>query len=229
MAKPLDLEEQEQLDQFKHFWNTYGTLITWVVVLAAGAYLAWNGWQYWQRGQAAQAAALHDRIERGALAGDMALVERALADMQDKFAGTAYAQQSGLLAAKALHDKGNADAARAALAWVADHAVDPGYRMVAKLRLAAILLEAKSYDEALQRLAGETPKEFAALAADRRGDIYLAQGKREEAKAEYRKAWAAFEPQSDYRRLVEVKLNAVGVDPQTLAPQAGAAAAKSTS
>jgi predicted negative regulator of RcsB-dependent stress response len=228
MAKPLDLEEQEQLDQFKHFWNTYGTLITWVVLIVAGAFMAWNGWQYWQRGKAAQAAALHDQIERSAQAGDVARVERALADMKDRFAGTAYAQQSGLLAAKMLYDKGNVDAARAALSWVADNAVDPGYRMVARLRLAAVLLEARSYDEALKLLAGEVPREFEALAADRRGDILLAQGKREEAKAEYQKAWTAFEPFSDYRRLVEIKLNAVGVDPKTLAPQAGAAAVKST-
>jgi predicted negative regulator of RcsB-dependent stress response len=216
MASHLDLEEQEQLDQLKHFWNTYGTLITWVVILVAGAFVAWNGWQYLQRSKAAQASALYDELERGAQAGDMARVERALADMKDKFAGTAYAQQAGLLAAKALDGKGKADAARAALAWVADNAVDPGYRMIARLRLAAVLLQAKSYDEALKQLAGDVPKEFEGLVADRRGDIHLAQGKRDEAKAEYQKAWSAFEPGSDYRRLVEIKLNAVGVDPASL-------------
>jgi predicted negative regulator of RcsB-dependent stress response len=144
--------------------------------------------------------------------------------MKDKFAGTAYAQQAGLLAARALNDKGNAEASRAALAWVSEHAVDPGYQAVAKLRLAGELLEAKQYDEALKALAGEVPKEFEALAADRKGDIYLTQGKREEAKAEYLKALAAFEPGADYRRLVEIKLNAVGVDPKSLAPAAGGAA-----
>jgi predicted negative regulator of RcsB-dependent stress response len=29
MAKHLDLEEQEQLDEIKHFWKEYGNLITW--------------------------------------------------------------------------------------------------------------------------------------------------------------------------------------------------------
>src|SRR6478735_7731123 len=107
MATHLDLEEQEQLDQLKHFWNTYGTLITWVVLLAAGAFVAWNGWQYFQRTKAVQASALYDEVERSAQAGDTARTERALADMKDKFAGTAYAQQAGLLAAKTLYEKGN--------------------------------------------------------------------------------------------------------------------------
>ncbi|MBT2321463.1 tetratricopeptide repeat protein [Variovorax paradoxus] len=224
MATQLDLEEQEQLDQLKHFWNTYGTLITWVVLLAAGAFMAWNGWQYFQRDKAARASVLYDEIERSAQAGDVARIERALADMKDKFAGTAYAQQAGLLAAKTLNEKGNADASRAALAWVAEHAVDPGYQAVARLRLAAELLEAKSYDEALKQLSGNVPKEFEALVADRKGDIHLAQGKRDEAKAEYQKAWAAFGPGTDYRRLVEIKLNAVGVDPKSLAPAAAGTA-----
>ncbi len=229
MATPLDLEEQEQLDQLKHFWTTYGSLITWIVLIAAAAFMAWNGWQYLQRTKAAQAAALYDELERGAQAGDTARIERALADMKEKFAGTAYAQQAGLLAAKTLHEKGNDEASRAALAWVADKAVDPGYQAIAKLRLSAELLDSKAYDDALKQLSGSMPKEFEPLAADRKGDIYLAQGKREEAKTEYRKAWTGFEGRSDYRRLIEIKLNAVGVDPKTLAPTITVTPAKTTS
>ena len=64
--------------------------------------------------------------------------------------------------------------------------------------------------------------------ADRKGDICMAQGKREEAKAEYQKAWTTVDPRSDYRRLVEIKLNAVGVDPQTLKTADTAPVAKNT-
>lgn len=218
MATHLDLEEQEQLDQLKHFWNTYGTLITWAVLLVAGAFVAWNGWQYFQRNKAVQAAALYDEVERTTQAGDVERIQRVLADMKDRFANTAYAQQAGLLVAKTLFEKGNAEGSRSALEWVAQNAVDPGYKAVAKLRLAGELLDSKSYDEALKQLDGSVPKEFEPLVADRKGDIYLAQGKRAEAQAEYRKAWTGLGPTSDYRRLVEIKLNAVGVDPKSLAP-----------
>ncbi|RZL56133.1 MAG: tetratricopeptide repeat protein [Variovorax sp.] len=217
MATHLDLEEQEQLDQLKHFWNTYGTLITWIVLLAAGAFMAWNGWQYFQRSKAAQASALYDEIERSAQAGDAERIERALGVMKDKFARTAYAQQAGLLAAKTLREKEKGDASRAALDWVAQNAVDPGYQAIARLRLAAELLDTKAYDEALKQLASPAPKEFEPLFADRKGDIYMAQGKRDEARAEYQKAWSGLEARTDYRRLVEIKLNAVGVDTRSLA------------
>ena len=213
MAKHLDLEEQEQLDELKHFWKQYGNLITWALIVVLGAFAAWNGYQYWQRSQAAQASVMYDEIARAVQSGETARIDRSLADMKDRFGRTTYAQQAGLLAAKAYYDKGNADAARAALTWVADKASDPGYQAVAKLRLAGILLEKKSYDEALQQVSGAFPKDFAGLVADRRGDILMAQGKKVEARAEYEKAWKAFDERTEYRRLVEVKLNALGVDP----------------
>jgi predicted negative regulator of RcsB-dependent stress response len=224
MAKHLDLEEQEQLDELKHFWNEYGNLITWVVIAVFGGIAAWNGWQYWQRTQSVQASAMYDEVERASQAGDIARVERAFGDVKDKFGSTAYAQQAGLVTAKALVDKGNTDGAKAALTWVAEKASDEGYQAVARLRLAAILLEAKAYDEALKQVSGEMPKEFEGLAADRRGDIYAAQGKKTEAKAEYGKAFKSLDERTEYRRLVEVKLSALGVDPQQLAAPAATAA-----
>jgi predicted negative regulator of RcsB-dependent stress response len=224
MAKHLDLEEQEQLADIKHFWNEYGNLISWVVIAVFGAIAVWNGWQYWQGTQAVQAAVLYDEIERAAQAGDTARVERAFSDIRDKFGRTTYAQQAGLLAAKTLEEKGNAKGAKAALAWVAEHASDEGYQAIARLRLASILVEAKAYDEALKQLSDSFPKEFEALAADRRGDVYKLQGKKEQAKAEYIQAYKGMDEQAEYRRLIEVKLTSLGVDTKQLAAAAAPAA-----
>lgn len=217
MAQHLDLEEQEQLDELKHFWKQYGNLLTGALIAVLSAFAAWNGYQYWQRSQATQAAVMYDEIERAAKSGDMARIDRSLVEMKEGFSSTTYAQQAGLLAAKVYYDKGNMDASRAALSWVAEKATDSGYQSIAKLRLAGILLEKKAYDEALQQLAGGFSKDFSALVADRRGDIFQAQGKKAEAKAEYEKAYKAFDERTEYRRLVEFKLNALGVDPAAIA------------
>ncbi len=217
MANHLDLEEQEQLDELKHFWKQYGNLITWLLIVVLGAFSAWNGYQYWQRTQASQASAMYDEVERAVKSGEMARVDRSLADMKERFASTAYAQQAGLLAAKAYYDNRNVDAASTTLAWVADKSSDAGYQAVAKLRLAGILLEKKSFDEALKRLSGTFPKDFLGLVADRRGDILIAEGKKAEARAEYEKAFKEIDSRVEYRRMVEVKLNALGFDPA--APQ----------
>ena len=212
MANQLDLEEQEQLDQLKHFWKQYGDLIAWVLIAIMGAYAAWNGYQYWQRNQAAKASALYEEVERAAKANDLSKTERAFGDIQSGFGSTAYAQRAGLLAAKVFYDGNKLDAAKAALTWVAEKSNDEGFSAVAKLRLAGVLVDTKGYDEALKLLGGSFPHSFEALVADRKGDVLALQGKPVEAKAEYAKAYASFDAGSDYRKLVEFKLNSLGVD-----------------
>jgi len=213
MSNALDLEEQEQLDQLKHFWKTWGNLISWVLIAILGSYAAWNGYQYWQRSQAVKASALYDEVERAVASGDVSRVERSLANMKDKFGSTQFAQQAALLAAKTLQAQGKTDAARAALAGVADSASDPAYRDVARLRLVGLLMDAKSYDEALKQLNAEFTPAMAGLAADLRGDVLQAQGQTAQAVTAYQQAWTQLADVADYRRLVQAKLNALGVDP----------------
>ena len=83
-----------------------------------------------------------------------------------------------------------------------------------------MLLDQKKYDEALKTLDAATAKEFAVLVDDRRGDVLLAQGKKEEAKAAYQKAWSAMDPKVEYRRLLEAKLTALGAAPEADKPKA---------
>ncbi len=220
MANQLDLEEQEQLDQLKHYWKQYGNMITWVLIVVLGAYAGWNFYQYWQRSQAQQAAAMYDEVERVVKSADAAKVDRVFGDIKDKFGSTTYAQQAGLLVAKQYYATGKPDAAKAALIWVADKSSDPGYQAIAKLRLAGILMDGKAFDEALKQLGGAFPADFEALVADRKGDILLLQGKKSEAVTEYGKAYKRFDERTEYRRLVEVKLNSLGVDPKgAVAPE----------
>ena len=176
MANTFDPQEQEQLDDLKAFWKRYGNLITWVITAALLAYASWNVWGWYQRDQAAKAGAMFEELDKAAAAGDAERAGRIFNDMKERFAGTMLTQQAGLLVAKLQYDKGQADAAQASLGWVADKAGEDEYRTIARLRLAGLQLDAKQYDAALKTLDAASAKEFAALVADRRGDVLLAQG-----------------------------------------------------
>lgn len=222
MATHLDLEEQEQIDQLKAFWKQYGNLITWVLILALGAFAAWNGWNYWQRDQAAKAGTLFDELDKAVTGGNVEQAGRIFGDMKERFPRTAFAQQAALLTAKLQFEKGQADAARASLTWASENATEAEYQTIARLRLAGLLLDQKKYDEALKVLDTATAAGFEGLVADRRGDVLLAQGKADEAKAAYNQAWKTLDSTVEYRRLVEAKLTALGAAP---APDAAASAA----
>jgi predicted negative regulator of RcsB-dependent stress response len=213
MANTFDLEEQEQLEQLKHFWKRYGNLITWVAIVILGGFTAWNGWQYWQRQQALAASVLYDELERAVSGRQPERVAQALADLKNRYSRTVYAQQGALLAARGQFVAGQTDQAQASLEWAAQSSADEGLRAIARLRLAALALDQKQFDAAAKWLADGIPPEFEGLAADRLGDVYRAQGQTEQAKAAYLKALGRMDERTDYRRLVEVKLNALGVDP----------------
>jgi predicted negative regulator of RcsB-dependent stress response len=216
MASHLDLEEQEQLAELKHFWSRWGNLISWVVIAALAAYAAWTGWQYWSNRQSAQAAVLYDTVERAAAVGDLAMLERSAGDIEDKFAGTTYAHQSALLAARVMFERGNAAGARKQLQWVIDRGSDEAYIALARLRLSGLLIQDQALDEARKVLTAKSPAEFEPLLADRLGDIDMLQSKPDDAVANYQKAWRGMEANSEYRRLVAVKLAALGKDPEEL-------------
>lgn len=217
MSSHLNLEDQEQLDELKHFWKSWGDLITWVLIAVLGGYAAWMSWQSYQGKQATQSAALYDTVERSALIGDLTLLDRSVTDIEEKFASTTYAQQAALLAARVYNDKDRKADAKKQLTWVINQASDEGYQALARLRLAALLVEDKAYDEARKLLTAKTPEAFAPLMADRLGDLAMLQAQSAEAVQHYKNAWKGFEPNADYRRLVAVKLAALGADPEDTA------------
>jgi predicted negative regulator of RcsB-dependent stress response len=221
MASNLDLQEQEQLDELKAFWNQYGNLITWGLTLVLAGFAAFNGWNWWQRDQGGKAGAMFDELDRAVQAGNAEQAGRVFGDMKERYARTTYTAQAGLLAAKVQADKGQADAAQASLSWVAEQARDEEYQALAHLRLAALLLDKKDFDGALKQVDAVKSPEFAALADDRRGDILLAQGKKEESIKAFQSAWKAMNEQLDYRRVVESKLTSLGAAPLAAAAASG--------
>jgi predicted negative regulator of RcsB-dependent stress response len=212
MATQLNLQDQEQLDTLKSFWKQYGNLITWSLILALGGFSAWNGWNWYQRDQGTKAGAMFDELDRAVAAGDADKAGRVFGDLKERFAKTAFAQQGGLAAAQVQFSKGQAEAARASLQWVADNAIEAEIGTVARLRLAGLQSEAGEHDAALATLAAAAPG-FEGLVADRRGDVLAAQGKADEARAAYQAAYQALGETIDYRRVVEAKLTALGAPP----------------
>ncbi|WP_443115006.1 YfgM family protein [Herbaspirillum seropedicae] len=205
-----DLEEQEQLDSIKAWWAKYGNLVTWVLIIALAGYAGWTGWNTYQGRQSAQASVLYEEQQKSLAAKDNAKVQRAAADIQDKFSGTAYAQMSALVAAKSAFDANDAETAKKQLQWVIDHGRGKEYKAIAAVRLAGVLLDAKAYDEALKVLGGDYPAQFAGAIADRKGDVLLAQGKRDEARSAYKLALEKSDAKDPGRQLIQIKLDAIG-------------------
>ena len=205
-----NLEEQEQIDALKGWWSDNGKLVMIAVIACLLTIAAFQGWRYYRAQQAERAAALFSQLEQAERASEHKKVRDIASQLIQSYGSTHYAGLAALSAAKASFETGEMDDARKNLRWAVEKAREDEMRDVARLRLAGVLLDEKKHDEALKLLAEKSTESYAALYADRRGDVLTAQGKPAEARAAYQLALEKSQPDSQYRQLIEVKLDALG-------------------
>lgn len=209
MSGSYDFEEQERIAELKAWWEDNRWYIFGAIAAALLAFGGYRGWHWWTGSQAEDAATMYQPVAQAIKAKDEKKLSASASALIAKHPSSYYASESALVLAKAAFDAGRLDEARKNLEWVMDHGVEE-HRGIARLRLAAILLEEKKYDEALKVLDGNKDEAFAALAADLRGDLMLAQGRLDEARAAYKLAIEKAEPRNPVRTIAETKLNALG-------------------
>lgn len=207
----LDLEEQEQLAEFKAWWKQYGSLITAAIVAACLTFAAWQGWRWYERSQAAQAGGLYDTLSRAALAGDAKALRDAGGGLIENYPRTMFASMGALTAARFYFERNDLKSAKAQLQWVIEHGRSDDFRDLARLRLAQVLLDEKAHDEALKLLDEKHAAAFDAQYAAARGDVLLAKNQAAEAKAAYKLALEKAETgNSAFRESVRMRLEALG-------------------
>ena len=209
MSGSYDFEEQERIAELKAWWEDNRWYVLGAIVAAVVAFAGYRGWIYWSASQAADAAAMYAPVAEAAKAKDAKKVAEAAQPLLAKHPRSYHASEAALVLARAAFDANNLEEARKQLEWVMTKGVEE-HRGVARMRLAAVLMEQKKYDEALKVLDANKDEAFTALAADLRGDVMLAQGRLDEARAAYKLAAEKAGPRNPVKGLATTKLNALG-------------------
>jgi predicted negative regulator of RcsB-dependent stress response len=205
-----DLEEQEQLDEFKAWWKKNGSMATNLVLAALVAYSAWQGYHYFQNKKSVEASALYQTMltTDPTKVGD---IKAQSAKLMEGFDGTPYAGRAAVYAAKANFAANDSKSAKAQLEWAIKNAKESAVKAIAGLQLADILFEEKDYDGAQKVLAAIDDKGYAGLKANLQGDVLLAQGKQAEAKKAYATALESLDVQGRMHQYTQQKLESLGV------------------
>lgn len=208
---PLDLEEQEQVAELKAWWRQHGNLIVSVLLAASLAFAGWQGWRWYSSSQAAQAASVFDTLAKAARSGDAKALRDAAGTLIESYPRTLYAAMGALVAARFHFDRNDPKAAKVQLQWVIDHAASDDFRDIARLRLAAMLLDEKAFDEVLKALDAKHSPAYDSQFAALRGDVLVAKNQPAEAKAAYQLALEkAGKEQNAFRESVRMRLEALG-------------------
>ena len=207
----LDLEEQEQLATLKGWWKDNGTLVLGLITAVAAGFLAWQGWLWYQRTQALEASTLYESLSKATRAGDAKGVRDAAGALADNYSRTLYASMGALASARFHFDRNDPKTAKAQLQWVIERSKFDDLRDIARLRLAALLLDEKAYDDALRQLEAQHGEPFTAQFAALQGDVLAAKAQTAEAKAAYRLALEKSDASNEaFRAGVQLRLDALG-------------------
>lgn len=207
----LDLEEQEQLAALKEWWRQNSSFVLLVISAAAIAIAGWQGWRLYQGSQALQASALYETVVKAAQAGDAKAMRDAAGTLVESYPRSLYASMGALVSARFHFERKDLKSARAQLEWVSERSPSEDFKDLARLRLAAVLLDEKAYEQALKVLRAKPAAAYEAQYAALQGDVLVAKNQAAEARAAYKLALEKADKQDGaFRDSVRMRLEALG-------------------
>ncbi|MBE0363095.1 hypothetical protein PULV_a0725 [Pseudoalteromonas ulvae UL12] len=179
--------EEQQAEAIKSFFRDNGTALVLGVVLGLGGLY---GWKAYNQNQVTTAEAASDAYTQLVQADAeqntnvLAGADEFIKNHQD----SSYAVLAAFVAAKEAVEKSDFATAKSQLSWITTNSKNAELTAIATTRIARIELELKEYDTALKTLATAMPEAFNAAVAELKGDVYLAQGDKEQARVAYQSA-----------------------------------------
>jgi len=187
--------EDEQVEAIKRWLREYGRqILTGVLVAAVVAFgiYSWKQRQDYQRAAASieyqnllQAV---EQVEAGRTAETLATARHLADTLKKDFSGSAYAQFAALFKARLAVQDGDLAQAETELRWVLEQKPSDDIRALTTLRLARVLFAKGDSAATLALLDDKKAGGYASAFAQLRGDIALAKGETDNARAEYQRA-----------------------------------------
>jgi predicted negative regulator of RcsB-dependent stress response len=203
----------EQGEVVKKWLQENGSAIVMGLVIAFGGLFGFKWWQNWQETNR-QAASTEYEVMGQLLASEQ--LDAAMANfqsLQDDHGKSPYASMAALQMARARMDVNQPDLAISLLEYVVGNGYPQAMRVVARERLARVLLDQGRAEEALVTLDGATDiTGFEARYAEVRGDILFDLGRTDEAVAAYQESLEALEEGVGDRNKLVMKLESMGAE-----------------
>lgn len=206
-------DPQEQGEVVKKWLQENGSAIVMGLVIAFGGLFGFKWWQNWQE-TTRQAASTEFEVMGQLLASNQ--LDAAMANFQtlrDDHAKSPYASMAALQMARARLEVNQPDLAISQLEFVVENGYPKAMKVVARERLARVLLDQGKAEEALATLDGATDiTGFEARYAEVRGDILFDLDRMDEAIAAYQESLEALEEGVGDRNKLVMKLESMGAE-----------------
>jgi len=209
MVEIYDAHEQSAV--VKKWLSENGSAIVMGLVIAFGGLFGFKQWQIWQESNKQQASTEFEVMSELLAAGQLDAAMSNFQNLQDNYSRSPYTSMAALQMARARLEASQADLAAGLYEFVVENGYPKAMSVIARVRLARVLLELGTTDKALEVVQAESNiMGFESRYAEVRGDIYLAQGKLDEAITAYLEAFNTLEAGEGDRASLVLKLESLG-------------------
>ena len=214
--------EHEQGEAVKKWLKENGGAIIMGMVIAFGGLFGFKQWQSWDDNQAQRASAEFEIMSQLLNEDQLDAAMSNYQTLRDDYANSPYSSLAALEMARARLEAGQVDLATTLYRFVAEEGKPSAIRMLGVERLARVLLDQGSPQEAKDLLdANSDTPGFEVTLAEVQGDVLAALGNNDEAIASYQKALDALDTGIGDRTFLELKLKALGGIPAEQAEEDG--------
>jgi predicted negative regulator of RcsB-dependent stress response len=211
MVEIYDPNEQDEV--VKKWLRDNGSAIVMGLVIAFGGLFGFKQWQVWEINNKQQASAEFEVMSNLLVDGQLDAAMSNFQNLQDEYSSSPYASLAALQMARARVQAQQPDLAIGLYQFVIDNGYPKALSVVARERLARLMLDQGRADEALVLLQQETEiTGFESRFAEVKGDIYFSQGNTEQAIAAYLEALETLEAGVGDRATLVLKLESMGAD-----------------
>lgn len=212
MVETYNVHDQSEV--VKKWLQQNGSAIVIGLVIAVGGLFGFRQWQTWQVTEKQEAYAEFEVMGELLTAGQLDGAMDNFQTLRDEYSGSPYASLAALQMARARVEASQPELAISQYRFVMEEGRPIALQVVARLRLARLLLDQGQAEEALAVLDGATDTTgFTAAYAEVRGDVLMSLGRDDEAVVAYEQALDALEAGVGDRATLVLKLEALGVTP----------------
>ena len=203
----------DQGEAVKKWLQENGSAIVMGLVIAFGGLFGFKQWQAWQETSKQQASYEYELLNLQLAENQLDAAMDHFQTLRDEHGKSPYASMAAHSMARARLEVNQPELAIGLYEFVVENGYPKAMKVVARERLARVLLDQGQAEQALQMLDGaDDISGFEARFAEVRGDILFAQGRTQEAIAAYQESLEALEAGAGDRAKLVMKLESMGAE-----------------
>jgi predicted negative regulator of RcsB-dependent stress response len=204
--------QQDELDKLKEWWKNYGNALIIGVLIGVALLFGSKYWRQHQERQRQIASAVYEDVQQAFRDKNVDKARAGGAQLVRDYASTPYAGMAALLLARQYLEVGDRAQARQQLEWAVANATHAPSQHAARLRLARLLADGEDFTGALVLTEVKDKSGFESEYLELKGDMLVALGRRNEARAAYREAMKGAREATAYNAVLRIKLEDLGPD-----------------